>query len=208
MNYLAHVTLCEPTAEARLGALLGDFGRGLEVERLSATMRFALEEHRAIDSWFDSHELVRAQRLRFPKHLQRFAGILLDVFSDHVLVNHWDALVDVPLAEVTSSLYRSFDSYRDVLPPRLERVAPSMAEHDWLASYGDPKNVALALRGIERRMRRPTPIAQGIAELERRGGEIEAFFLELWPEVRMWTLERRAALGRDSVGGCSSSHSP
>lgn len=196
MNYLAHVTLCEPTSEARLGALLGDFGRGLEVERLTPTMRFALEEHRAIDRWFDTHALVREQRLRFPKHLQRFAGILLDVFSDHVLVRHWETLVDVPLSEVTSSLYASFTTHKGVLPPRLARIAPSMVEHDWLASYGDPANVERALRGLARRMRRETPIIEGIDELERRGDEIEAFLLELWPQVRAWTIERRAELGR------------
>ena len=55
MNYLAHVTLAEPTEAARLGALLGDFGRGLDVESLPADMRFALYEHRALDQWFDDH---------------------------------------------------------------------------------------------------------------------------------------------------------
>ncbi|MEM6673488.1 MAG: ACP phosphodiesterase [Planctomycetota bacterium] len=196
MNYLAHVTLAEPTDEARLGALLGDFARGLQVERLSETMRFALEEHRAVDRWFDAHPLVRAERERFPVSLRRYSGILLDVFADHVLVRHWNTLEAQPLDDVTSSLYRSFDTHEDLLPPRLAQIAPRMARDDWLGSYGEARNVGRALAGISMRMRRDNPIAEGIHELERRGDEIEACVLTLWPEVRRWTRERRARSGR------------
>lgn len=199
MNYLAHVTLAEPTDEARLGALMGDFGRGLEVERLPAPMRFALHEHRALDAWFDDHPRVRAERARFPAELRRFAGILLDVFADHVLARRWTELHHRPLEEVTGSLYRAFDTYADLLPPRLTDVAPRMAAEDWLRGYGDPDNVRRALEGIARRMRRVTPIARGHAELERRHGEIEACVLEVWPEASRWIQARRAALRAGSA---------
>ena len=36
MNYLAHATLAEPSDEARLGAILGDFARGLDEAALPA----------------------------------------------------------------------------------------------------------------------------------------------------------------------------
>lgn len=196
MNYLAHVTLSEPTDEARLGALLGDFTRGLEVERLTETMRFALEEHRAIDRWFDSHPLVRAERKRFAPRLRRFSGILLDVFADHVLIRHWDALCDTPISTITESAYRGILENPEVLPPRLARIGPSMARDDWLGSYGAEHNVERALHGIQSRMRRETPIAEGIDELRSRRDEIEACVLEVWPLAVGWVQERRKELGR------------
>lgn len=194
MNYLAHVTLAEPTEAARLGALLGDFGRGLDVESLPADMRFALYEHRALDQWFDDHPRVRAERAQFPEELRRFSGILLDVFADHVLARRWDVLHPRPLHEVTSSLYRSFETFAHLLPPRLVEVAPRMAAEDWLQGYGERRNVQRALEGIARRMRRQTPIASGFGELGRRYVEIEACVLEVWPEATLWLEERRDAL--------------
>ena len=80
MNYLAHAALAEPSDEARLGALLGDFARGLDEAALPEATRYALLEHRALDRWFDAREDVRAARAWFPPELRRFAGILIDVF--------------------------------------------------------------------------------------------------------------------------------
>lgn len=194
MNYLAHVTLAEPTDEARLGALLGDFGRGLDVASLPASMRFALLEHRALDQWFDDHPRVRAERARFPAELRRFSGILLDVFADHVLARRWVDLHPRPMDEVTGSLYRSFETYAHLLPPRLVEVAPRMAADDWLCGYGDRANVRRALEGIARRLRRETPIARGFDELSRRYPEIEACVLEVWPEATRWLEDRRRDL--------------
>ena len=194
MNYLAHVLLARPTPEARLGALLGDFAQGLDPATLPAEAREALLEHRAIDAFVDGHPLLREQRARFAPALRRFAGILLDVFHDHFLVRHWERFAGEPLESVCASLYGALARHEHILPPRLRAIAPRLAAEDWLASYGELANVERALAGIARRMRRPTPIGTGAAELSARYGELEAGFLALYPEVRDFVLERRAAI--------------
>lgn len=196
MNYLAHASLAEPTDEARLGSLLGDFSKGLVVEALPENMRFALEEHRAVDRWFDDLAEVRAAKDLFPRELRRFSGILIDVFVDHFLVREWEQLGPEPIEGVTASLYRSFDTYAYLLPPRLARTAPSISTHDWLGGYGDVTNIRRALAGIESRMRRSTGIERGIDVLEGRREELRALALTVFPKTRAWVLERRAALGR------------
>ena len=193
MNYLAHVLLAEPTPEARLGALLGDFSKGLELESLPVEVRASVLEHRAIDRFVDTHPLVVAERARFAPDLRRFAGILLDVFYDHFLVQHWTRFAAEPLAELTADLYATLDRHRDLLPPRLLRVAPYMQRDDWLGSYGDPRSVRRALEGIASRLRRSTPLATGIRELEERREALEAHFLALFPEVRTFVLEHRSS---------------
>lgn len=198
MNYLAHSTLAESSDEARLGSLLGDFSKGLEPERLTPAMRFALEEHRAVDRWFDALPEIRAERLAYPKQLRRFSGILTDVFFDHFLVRRWQDLTEEPLPDVTSSLYRALQEHANILPPRLRSIAPSMIEHDWLGSYGDVRNIERALHGIERRMRRDTRIVEGLEVLERRGDEIEALVLRVFPMVVRFTRDRRARLQSES----------
>lgn len=196
MNYLAHASLAEPTDEARLGSILGDFAKGLEVDQLPEDVQFALEEHRAIDRWFDALPEVRAARDLFPGELRRFSGILIDVFVDHFLVQEWQLLGPEPIADVTASLYRSFQTYAHLLPPRLARTAPSIASLDWLGGYGDVRNMRRALAGIERRLSRDTNIEEGIEVLESRGDDLRALTLEVFPKTRDWAIQRRAGLGR------------
>lgn len=196
MNYLAHAALAEPSDEARLGAILGDFARGLDEAALPADTHYALLEHRALDRWFDAREDVRAARAWFPPELRRFAGILIDVFVDHVLAREWSALGPAPLAEVSGSLYRSFETYAHLLPPRLAEVGPRMASQDWLGGYGDRGNIGRALAGIERRMRRETGLAAGIAVLDSHAEPLRELTFRAVPEALVWVGERRARDGR------------
>lgn len=191
MNYLAHALLAAPTDEARLGSLLGDFRRGLDLERFPDAVVDAVVEHRAVDAWFDALPEVRTERRAFPDGLRRFAGILIDVFVDHFLVRNWTDLAPTPLDEVTGSLYRALETYRADLPPRLATAAPHIAAQDWLAGYGDRDNVRRALVGIDRRMKRDTPLLTGMEVLASRHRELERLTLEVVPAALRWTRERR-----------------
>ena len=203
MNYLAHATLAEPTDDARLGSLLGDFQRGLERERFSADVVYAIGEHIALDVHFDALPRVRELRRSFPDHLVRFAGVLIDVFLDHALVRNWDALIRVhggpALSDVTSSLYRALDRNAQSLPPRLARIAPRIIESDWLGSYGDIDNIARALEGIASRLKRPTPLVEGIEVLRERGPEFDALAQNTIPELVTWLSDRRVRDGRSGA---------
>lgn len=200
MNYLAHAALAEPEASARLGSLLGDFSRGLELDRFDETVRFAVHEHRALDAHFDGLPEVRALRRLFPRRLSRFGGILIDVFFDYALVNEWDAVRDAGVAlptidEVTSSLYGALETHAEELPPRLRRTAPHIIEHDWLGGYGRLENIERALRGIASRMRRDVPLWEGVDVLEQHEGTFRGSAVDVIPELDIWLRARRAEMG-------------
>jgi len=198
VNYLAHAALAEPTDDARLGSLLGDFRRGLAPELFPEATRYALHEHVAIDAHFDRLPAVRACRATFPRHLRRYGGILIDVFLDHALTRCWGELMPdgVAVRDVSSSLYRGIERHSDALPPRLARIAPSLVGDDWLGSYRHLENIERALRGIASRLSRPTPLAEGIHVLRERRRDFDDLARETVPEVRAWLRARRIADGR------------
>jgi len=201
VNYLAHAALAEPTDDARLGSLLGDFRRGLEPERFPEATRYALHEHVALDAYFDRLPAVRACRATFPRRLRRFGGVLIDVFVDHALTRCWGELMPdgVAVDDVAQSLYRGLERRADDLPPRLARIAPSLVGDDWLGSYRDLRNIERALRGIASRLSRPTPLAEGIEVLRARRHEFDDLARETVPTVRAWLRARRIADGRTIV---------
>jgi acyl carrier protein phosphodiesterase len=185
------VTLAAPTGEARLGALLGDFARGLDLGGLPAAVASSLAEHRAVDRFFDAQPEVQAAHSHFPPALRRFAGILIDVFVDHALVRHWEQLRpphvgEASLHDVTASLYRALEDHASLLPPRLAQVAPLMIRDDWLAGYGALANVERALAGLARRLRRPTPLAEGIEVLRARTEVFDELAFTVFPRTVTW----------------------
>ena len=61
-----------------------------------------------------------------------------------------------------------------------------------IGSYGDPRSVRRALEGIASRLRRPTPLATGIRELEERREDLEEHFLGLFPDVQAFVVDYRS----------------
>ena len=82
MNWLAHVFLSEQNLEFRLGNLLADIVRGEQRSGMSADFLRGVQCHQAIDSFTDSHPLVRRSRARIGAEQRRFSGVLVDVFYD------------------------------------------------------------------------------------------------------------------------------
>lgn len=144
MNYLAHTWLARHSDDAILGGLLGDFVHG-QVALLDwpQEVRQEILLHRRIDRFTDTHPAVTAVRADFGG-LRRYAGIVLDVYFDHLLARDWSRWNDTPLPAFTDRVYGVLDEHHEQLPARLKRIAPHMAAEDWLGNYriGRPATAA------------------------------------------------------------------
>lgn len=195
MNYLAHTWLARHSDEALLGGLLGDFVHG-QVALLDwpPQVRTEIAVHRRVDRFTDSHPAVTAVRAGFGD-LRRYAGIVLDVYFDHLLARDWMRWNDEPLSAFTARVYRVLDEYRDRLPPRLQRIAPHMAAQDWLGSYRHRETVDQTIRGISTRLSRNGEKLQACLPLLRaHEAEAQAAFDVFLPDLMEAALAIRAAL--------------
>ena len=91
MNHLAHALLADAGGiEFALGSAMGDFVRGRPDPAWPLARQAGLRFHRAIDAFTDAHPEVVAARNQFTPPMRRYAGIVLDVWFDHLLVLKWD----------------------------------------------------------------------------------------------------------------------
>ena len=186
MNYLAHAWLARHSDDAILGALLGDFVFGQStLQDWPLPIRAEIVRHRRIDQYTDAHPaVVEARGLFDAAGLRRYAGILLDVYFDHCLARGWARWNDVPLEDFTARIYRVLHDHRDVLPPRLQAIAPRMAAHDWLGSYADRTSVDHAVRGIATRLSRNGDKLIACLEVLRvEEAEIDIAFEAFFPDL-------------------------
>lgn len=189
MNYLAHLHLGGQQPQQLLGSLYGDFVKGTLHGRFPATLEAAIQLHRAIDSYTDSHPVVLAALARFPRERRRYAGIVLDVFFDHCLAHHWHDYAAQPLTQFTQGFYRVLLAEPE-LPGRLAHIAPMMAADDWLAAYDDFATLEYVFKGIGRRLSRPEGMAGVMPELEALYQPLLADFREFYPQLQAFANAR------------------
>ena len=184
MNYLVHLYLAGSDPELRLGGLMGDFVKGPLDNRYPPGIVAGLRLHRAIDRLAADSPHCRASRRRLHPRFGHTRAVLVDIFYDHFLAVHWDAFHPLPLPAFAADVYRLLRERRALLPAELARIAPRMAEHDWLTSYRDRASVGIALERIAARLSRSTALGEGVTELERCGGELLEDFRGFMAEAR------------------------
>jgi acyl carrier protein phosphodiesterase len=178
MNWLAHIFLAEPNVESRLGNLLGDLVKGAARTELKIELQQGIACHTAIDCFTDSHPIVAQSKVRITPPQRRFAGVIIDVLYDHLLIKNWAAYSEIPIDDFISEVYTSFGAY-SAIPMTTKDQIDRLIRDDLLRSYRDLAGVEAALQRISRR-------------LERRMGRI--FTLELaMPDI----IKNYAALDRD-----------
>lgn len=198
MNYLAHTLLSHQSAEAILGALLGDFVKGPITAAYPSQVGDAIRLHRLIDRYTDSHPVVLSSHTLVSGARRRFAPIMVDVFYDHFLARHWNDYCDVSLPRFAQNIYDVLQTHRAAIPERLQLLVPSMTANDWFNAYADIAGMQAAINGIARRLRRfrrAAVLHGGADELVQNYAAFERDFRLFFPDLRNYVFhcQRRVA---------------
>lgn len=189
MNWLAHLYLSEPEAEFRVGNLLPDWLPPWELTTLGEGFQRGITRHRRIDAFTDAHPIVKRSVRRFEKPFRRYGTVLTDVFYDHFLARGWGGhcAEAAPLHEFVHGFYESVETIRPSIPAQAWEVLEHMRAADWLGSYAEVEGIAITLRRMSGRLRRPFDLAASVAVLEEQYDgfreDFEAFFPELRKEM-------------------------
>jgi acyl carrier protein phosphodiesterase len=188
MNWLAHILLSETNVENRLGNLLGDLVKGKDLDGLNCNLRRGVDRHYAIDKFTDRHPIVKISKQRIDREYSKFAGILIDVFYDHLLAKNWALYSDTKLAEFTAEIYASFQDYPGTIPIFAKEIIGYMIDGDWLTSYQHLSGVENALDRLDYRIRARMgdriKLVAAMPILERESIDIEADFKSFFPALQ------------------------
>ena len=199
LNHLAHALLAGTDSDMLLGGMLGDFWRGAPDPSWRVGVTRGVILHRKIDVYTDRHEAVVAARNRFEAPYRRYAGILLDVYFDHVLAR--DALRESSDAMMSLSMRMLdlLDANRDWLPDDLNRFARYFRLAGLFASYAERATIENVLTGIGRRLKRDNPLATAGAILWENQTALDASFARFFPDLVRYAAEQRAAIDATTV---------
>lgn len=185
MNFLAHALLAGDDAALVVGGVAGDWIKGPLPAGLPQDLARGVALHRAIDTYAESHPAFCKSRNRISPQRRRYAGVLVDIYYDHLLAREWASHHPLPLKLFNSEVYRRIDARLGDLPADAHRVLRLLASEDWLSSYATPEGIADVLARMSRRIRQPNPLLGG--ELEMLA-EIEGF----QDDFRLWLADAMA----------------
>lgn len=195
MNYLAHIFLARHSADAQFGALLGDFVKPGKDGAFALETQREIILHRKVDTFTDGHHLNLLARALFPDGRRRYAGILLDVFYDHVLAKHWHRYSDLHFTQFVQDFYGSLMQRSALFPEHLHYAAPKMVEQDWISSYTEFEGVKIAIQRMSHRLTRNGDLLRdGLKDLEQHYSPLSDTFFEFFPELEAFVVRERLAL--------------
>ncbi len=154
MNYLAHAYLARHDDDAMVGAILGDFVKADAVDGFDPVIAREIRLHWRVDAFTDAHEVTRSLKQHFDAGHRRFAGIVLDLYFDHLLARAWSRFNDEPLPGFCARVYAGFARWRHALPERAQAAGDAMAAQDWLGRYGDTGAMRVAVGRVATRLSR------------------------------------------------------
>lgn len=184
MNHLAHLFLAPDSPEARVGSMLGDFTRGVDIAALPHSVRLGVRHHLAVDSFTDKHPDVLASKRLFSAQRRRFSGIALDVLYDHFLLQHWNEFTDTDQNTFISAVYAELQNNEDLMTPDMSKTTRHLVSHDWFGSYRDLDNIGYALDRVATRIRFQNSFAGIIDEIRPLHSELEDRFLSFFPDLQ------------------------
>ncbi len=183
MNYLAHLYLSFGNKEILIGNFIADSVKGKQINTFPENVQSGIRLHREIDSFTDSHPVVKNSKNRLRANYKKYAGVVVDIFYDHFLAANWNGFSDESLISFTKNSYKILFRNYFTLPWRVKRILPMMAVGNWLASYAETKNISLALQGISRRTNFNSGIEKAGTDLIENYDLFKDEFMLFFPDV-------------------------
>lgn len=153
MNYLGHAFLTPQITDLLIGNFLGDHVKGKMKDKFPEYIQDGIKLHRFIDTYTDSHKIVRSHCNIMEPKLGHLSGVAMDMIYDNVLVTNWSHFSDQPVEAFIQATYEEIQCYSEYFPAKFELMFSYMRRDNWLLEYGNEAGMLKALNGLSNRIK-------------------------------------------------------
>lgn len=191
LNYLGHLFLSGHDPLTIVGNFMADEVKGRDFSRFPAGVQNGIRLHRAIDSFADEHAVLRAGRARVRAHAGRYAGVVMDLFNDHLLASQWDRWQTEPLPVFAQRMYALLTAHEEIMPQGIRYMFGFMKERDWLTNYATIEGIGRSLHGLSMRVPKGSVMSGAEVVLAEHIDEYRREFDIFLPEIIVHTQQYR-----------------
>ena len=187
MNYLAHIYLSGDDSLLTIGNFMADGIKGKQYKTYLPQLQKGILLHRSIDSFTDSHPIVKQSTKRLHSKYSHYSGVIVDILYDHFLAKNWKNYATTPLSSYIENFYDSLDEHFELLTPGIQRMIPHMIADNWLLSYTEISGIATVLYNMNRR-------TKNISGMDRAVEDLQLYYYDFENELPLFFEELRQFL--------------
>tara|TARA_R110002073_G_scaffold139232_2_gene289325 strand:+ start:99096 stop:99680 length:585 start_codon:yes stop_codon:yes gene_type:complete len=194
MNFLAHIYLSDENENIKIGNFIADAIVGNKYTHLPQEIQAGILLHRQIDSFTDSHKIVRRSKRRLHARYNHYDGVIIDILYDHFLAKNWSNYSAIPLRSYTESFYQLLTKNYELLPVKTKHLMPYMIQDNWLLNYASIEGIAKVLEGMNRRTKNKSQMHLAVEDLQLHYIDFENDFSEFFDQLIQFTAKEIKAL--------------
>lgn len=153
LNYLGHSFLTPPNSDLLIGNFLGDHIKGKIKKTYPEFIQEGIRLHRFIDSYTDSHPIIKEHCGIMEPKLGHLSGVATDMIYDYILGFNWNDFAEGSLETFTQKTYAEILEHKACFPEKFEFMFRYMRRDNWLLAYSTKEGMLRALNGLSRRIR-------------------------------------------------------
>ncbi len=196
LNFLAHLHLADPEPGLLLGGIAADFTRPAELAALPPKVQEGVRLHRLIDSFTDSHPVVRGSVARIAEKYHWFSGIIIDIYYDHILAREWIRYSLETLDNFAIRMYGTLEPLLAEAPSEAAGFIRWMIDDNRLVRYSTREGIEDTLARLSRRITTRMPrnavrLDLAMPLLVANDSFLAADFHAFYPELREFAKRAR-----------------
>jgi acyl carrier protein phosphodiesterase len=152
VNYLAHAFFSKDDPGLLIGNFIADHIRGNDLSRFEPAIIEGIRLHRKIDSFTDQHPEFRTSKRVFYDGFERYSGILVDIFFDHLLARRFKEFSGMSLGDFSERTYQVYSKNKKVFPESSNRFLEYVLKNNIYSSYALTEGIERVLYHLSHRL--------------------------------------------------------
>lgn len=183
MNLVAHQYLSFNNPSLQLGNFLGEVVKGNKYNDYPDDIKLGILLHREIDSFTDSHDVVKRSSTYFHSTQHKYSPIVVDLVYDYFLIKHWRKYHPTSFQLFKENCYELFSYNTENFPPNLQEMLNHLLKNDWFENYSTIEGIQKTLTGISKRVNFDNNLTNTASTIYQYETELEKDFLQFFPEL-------------------------
>lgn len=184
MNFLAHIYLTDALPLETIGNFMADGIKGKKYLNYQDEIQKGILIHRWIDSYTDSHPIVKQSTKRLHEKYGHYSGVIVDILYDHFLAKNWLQYHNKALDVYIDQFYDLLKEHYTLLTPRIQKMMVPMMEQNWLLSYATLEGIETVLYNMNIRTKRRVAMDEAIEDLKTHYLDFEKEFTVFFEQLQ------------------------
>jgi acyl carrier protein phosphodiesterase len=150
MNWLIHIFLSEKNTDFQIGNFIADPLKCKPWEDASTNIKNGMEIHKFIDSFSDSHPIIKTSKDRLKSGLLK--AVVIDLCFDYLLSKNWQKFSNQPLQDFTQEFYTQALEKKYQIPEDIFWHIQNLVNRDLLNKYQTLEDLKHSFERMDRRL--------------------------------------------------------